>query len=161
MSEPKNSKTRRALGRSSVPWVFLADDSDDDAFFFERALTKTQMPFSFSRVENGQLAIDALGAAQAGDGLAPGWPDLVFLDLKMPIQSGFDVLEWVQSEGLTPAPTVIVLSGSNDHADRRRAAALGASDYLVKPISMENLKSLLEALRDAENDSMAGRATEL
>lgn len=159
MSEPKNSKTRRALGISSVPWVFLADDSDDDTFFFERALTKAQMPFSFSRVENGQLAVEALRTALAGSPSA-GFPDLIFLDLKMPMLTGFDVLEWVQAQALNPAPTVIVLSGSNDHADRRRAAALGASDYVVKPISAEDLKSRLEALQNAENNSLAGRESQ-
>ena len=157
MSESKNSKTPRAQEVSSVPWVFLADDSDDDTFFFERALTKTKMPFSFSRVENGQLAIEALRTALDG-GPSPGFPDLVFLDLKMPMLTGFDVLEWVQAKALSPAPRVIVLSGSNDHADRRRAAALGASDYLVKPISSEDLKSRLAALPTCENNSLTGRA---
>ena len=75
--------------------------------------------------------MELLGNRQfAGDA-----PFLIFLDLKMPVMSGFDVLQWLKNSGLKPQ--VIVLSGSNDQADRSRAFSLGATDYLVKPISSE------------------------
>jgi CheY-like chemotaxis protein len=74
-------------------------------------------------------------------------PILIFLDLKMPVVSGFEVLEWLRFSGLDPLPTVIVLSGSNDQDDKGRALNLGAAEYLVKPITAELLREkVLEQL---------------
>ena len=86
-------------------------------------------------------------------------PILMFLDLKMPVMSGFEVLEWLRFSGLEPAPRVIVLSGSNDEDDKGRALNLGASEYLVKPITSELLRervfSQLELLRQRPNETRA------
>jgi CheY-like chemotaxis protein len=127
-----------------VPTILLAEDSDDDAFFFERALKKSCRPCSFVRAENGMLAIQFLEKAYNSDAGGGGIPDLLFLDLKMPIASGFEVLEWIVSARLNPPLRVIVLSGSNDHADRIRATELGASGYMVKPITSEELTKQIE-----------------
>ncbi len=119
----------------SKPTILLAEDSDDDAFFFERAFGRASLGCELLRASNGKIAVELLGNSPAA-----GLPSLIFLDLKMPVMSGFDVLHWLKTSGLNPMPTVIVLSGSNDHADRSRALSLGAADYLVKPISPELLR---------------------
>ena len=119
------------------PRVLLAEDSDDDAYFFERAIKKSGVKCSFVRARNGKHAVDLLQEA-AGKGEVF---DLLFLDLKMPVMSGFEVLESLKSAGLAKAPRVLVLSGSNDHSDRLRAVELGAADYIVKPIAVDDLRS--------------------
>jgi len=126
--------------------VLLAEDSDDDAFFFQRAFSRASLSCELLRVANGKIAVELLGNRQlAGDA-----PFLIFLDLKMPVMSGFEVLQWLKNSGLKPLPKVIVLSGSNDQADRSRAFSLGATDYLVKPISSEILRQrVTSALKQA------------
>lgn len=124
--------------------VLLAEDSEDDAFFFQRALKKTALPCAFRRVANGKQAIQVIQDAMAGVG-GVTLPDVLFLDLKMPVKSGFDVLDWLKTQPAT-AMKVVVLSGSNDHADRLRVSAAGVSEYLVKPITQEDLKALLGAV---------------
>jgi CheY-like chemotaxis protein len=121
----------------SQPLVFLAEDSEDDAFFFRRALLKANVGCALLRAENGKVAIEMLGREAAPSGHRP---ILIFLDLKMPVMSGFEVLEWLRFSGIDPLPKVIVLSGSNDHDDIERALSLGATDYLVKPITAEILR---------------------
>jgi len=119
------------------PIVLLAEDSDDDAYFFQRAFKKSCVECTVLRVANGKQAIEILD--QTGtDASTP--PFLVFLDLKMPVMSGFDVLEWLKSSTMDRKPQVIVLSGSNDQADQARALALGAVEYLVKPITADVLR---------------------
>src|SRR5688572_32912528 len=94
----------------SAPVVFLAEDSEDDAFFFQRALRKADTGCSLLRAENGKVAIELLKESRsAGEA-----PILIFLDLKMPVLSGFEVLEWLRFSDFERAPRVIVLSGSND-----------------------------------------------
>jgi len=130
---------------SHQPVIFLAEDSRDDAYFFQRAFRKAEVGCSLVHAENGKLAIEMLKKAQAAAGSIPV---LLFLDLKMPVVSGFEVLEWLQFSNLNPPPKVIVLSGSNEQDDRARALRLGAADYLVKPITAEMLrKKILEELR--------------
>jgi putative two-component system response regulator len=77
------------------------------------------------------------------------------LDLKMPVMSGFDVLEWLKASRIEPKPKVLVLSGSNDHADQMRALALGAAEYLVKPITPEVLS---QRISDELNSSGEGES---
>jgi CheY-like chemotaxis protein len=68
---------------------------------------------------------------------------VVFLDLKMPVLNGFEVLEWMATKPFPREMRVIVLSGSDHHEDRSRAAQLGATDYLVKPVRVRDLQKLL------------------
>jgi CheY-like chemotaxis protein len=132
-----------------VPTILLAEDSDDDAFFFQRALKKTCLACSFVRAANGKLAIELLEKEFGKNGGEGRVPNLFFLDLKMPVMSGFEVLEWLKTANINPPLKVIVLSGSNDHADRLRAAALGASGYLVKPITPGELINQLGMIAEA------------
>lgn len=128
------------------PRILLAEDSDDDAFFFERAIKKSGVQCSFARAGNGKVATELLQkAAEAAESI-----DLVFLDLKMPVMSGFEVLEWLRSANFDHAPKVIVLSGSNDHGDRIRAVELGAADYIVKPIAATDLRERVAAMTGVE-----------
>ncbi len=134
------------------PVILLAEDSDDDAYFFQRAFGRASLGCELMRASNGKIAVEVLGNSR-GTG---NTPPLVFLDLKMPVMSGFDVLHWIKSSGLDPLPTVIVLSGSNDHADRSRAFSLGAADYLVKPISAELLRAQVLRVAKVCDGALAG-----
>lgn len=125
--------------------ILLAEDSADDAFFFRRTLKKTLLDCDLTHVLNGAGAIEFL--TQNNEQILP---DIIFLDLKMPIVSGFDVLNWIGQERLSRPVRVIVLSGSNDAADRRRATELGAADYVVKPISAVDMTNHLNDLCSAD-----------
>ena len=119
--------------------LLLVDDSADDSFFFRRMLNKSGVSCQFRHLGDGGAAIDFLEAAIRPDTKTPGLPDVIFLDLKMPVLSGFDVLRWLKERALERAPRVVVLSGSDEAADQRKARELGAADFLVKPITKEIL----------------------
>lgn len=137
-----------ATGGNHEHEILLAEDSEDDFYFFQRAFRKAGVNCALIRAANGKAAIDLLSRDRP-------LPLLIFLDLKMPVLSGFDVLEWMVSARLNPAPKVFVLSGSNDQADMDRAASLGAAGYLVKPISAELLKERLSAALKLRQSSRA------
>src|SRR5262249_25738706 len=80
-------------------------------------------------------------------------PNFMFLDLKLPYLSGFEVLEHIRATpSLTTIP-VFVLTSSAEDRDRKRALELGAKAYLVKPPSpkmlIETLGSRPEAISSA------------
>lgn len=121
--------------------VLLVDDSEDDRYFFDRTLRKTGVSTRLFLAGDGDEAIEFLGsAAQSSD--KASWPAVVFLDLKMPGRNGFDVLRWI-NRSTHGAVKVVVLSGSQEPADMHSASELGASGYLVKPMTVEKLKEIL------------------
>ncbi len=63
----------------------------------------------------------------------------------MPRMSGFDFLEWLRKNGPT-AMKVVVLCGSSERSDARRAMSLGADFYQVKPSEPEDRVRLLRML---------------
>jgi len=142
----------KALSRPTTtsPVILLAEDSEDDAYFFQRALRRTGLPHTLKRARNGKLAVEALKEAiEAPE--AGVLPHIIFLDLKMPIMGGFDVLEWIRSSPASGRSSVVVLSGSDEAADRAKASELGAHSYLVKPITESQLREQLQKIFVGEN----------
>jgi CheY-like chemotaxis protein len=142
------------MPKRSRPIILLAEDSDDDAFFFRWTLQKSDLECHLVRAEDGAQAIKVLEVAVDADGQRRSdCPDLVFLDLKMPSVSGFEVLEWIQAHPFTPPLEVVVLSGSEHANDLDRALALGASGYYVKPLSPAQLRARFSAWRERTSGS--------
>ena len=122
--------------------VVLVEDSDDVAFFFERGFDLAKTGAQLVRLAVGGEAVAYLErlSAQPPEVLQR---HLVFLDLKLPVLSGFDVLQWIRDRSLSL--DVLVLSGSDLESDMALARQLGAADYLVKPISVTEIKRRVES----------------
>lgn len=127
---------------TNFPLLLLVEDSDDDAFFFKRTLDKSGANCSFHHVTDGAQAVDFLQKTSRAE--EQGLPHVMFLDLKMPTLNGFEVLEWMKKQTFCSRIQVIVLSGSEFEGDKQRAAQLGATDYLVKPVKVGDLQRLLQ-----------------
>jgi len=69
------------------------------------------------------------------------------LDLKLPIQSGLDVLRWIQKQPKLRTLVVVVLSSSRNTSDVDAAYQLGARSYLVKPLTMNARLELAKAIK--------------
>jgi CheY-like chemotaxis protein len=129
--------------------ILIVDDNDDDVFALRRALNKAALENPQQIVTNGREAIDYLsGANRFSDRQSFPIPGLVFLDLKMPLVDGFEVLTWIREQAALRELPVIILTGSDEEKDHQRAAALGAHDYLVKPPSPGGLVQALGRLQN-------------
>jgi CheY-like chemotaxis protein len=73
-------------------------------------------------------------------------PDLVILDLKMPGMSGYEVIRQVRSTRRVAQIPILVLTASDVGDGRERALALGANEYLRKPISNDQLLAEISRL---------------
>jgi CheY-like chemotaxis protein len=128
------------------PVILLVEDSPDDEFFFRSALTRTGIPCELNYAPDGAAAIRHFEAVRSTDGARlDGCPDMVFLDLKMPVVSGFDVLTWLRQHPFRPPLDVAVLSGSDRAQDMALAQSLGASMFYVKPLSADRLAGHIHA----------------
>lgn len=126
---------------NKTPFLLLVEDSEDDAFFFRRTMEKSGVTCRLHHVTNGAEAVDFLHEAVRDRNA--DLPHAIFLDLKMPVLNGFEVLEWMRTQTFPVHIQVIVLSGSEHQDDKERAARLGASDYLVKPVKVNDLNRFL------------------
>ncbi|MFZ5480861.1 MAG: response regulator [Myxococcota bacterium] len=122
--------------------VLLADDSEDDRFLASVAWQRAAIPNPLLPVEDGRRAVEVLSGRRA-----TGLPALVLLDLKMPVCNGFEVLAWMRANPACRRVPVVVLTASDVPGDVARAYDLGASSYVVKPSSLEDLVELLVALK--------------
>ncbi len=93
--------------------------------------------YQIMEARNGAEALRVFGADESG------WPDLVLLDLMLPLVNGFDVLARIREKSNVP---VIVLTARCSEEDQLRGFSLGADDYLVKPFLLSVLKAHMEAL---------------
>jgi DNA-binding response OmpR family regulator len=89
-----------------------------------------------------QVAEDAI---EGGKALLANPPDLIISDLNMPYMDGFELLALLRSDESVGAIPVIFLSGRSDGDTMARAVELGASDFLTKPVTREQLLESIEA----------------
>jgi two-component system, LytTR family, response regulator len=94
--------------------------------------------------ENGQDALEKIRAEH---------PDLVLLDLQMPVMSGFDVVRRLDRGGSFPA--IVIVTAFDHYAIQ--AFETGAIDYLLKPVSQERLGVAVDRARRASNRETAER----
>jgi two-component system LytT family response regulator len=100
-------------------------------------------------------SIEVVGEAENGEAalqkIASTRPDIVFLDIQMPVMSGFELLEQLNGGHL---PAIVMVTAYDQHAIR--AFEAGAIDYLLKPISQQRLVQAVErAKRIARNPQQA------
>ncbi len=119
--------------------LLLAEDDENDAVFLARAFHKAGVLVPLERVADGVEAVKRLM-----DEDQPGVTHLL-LDLKMPLKSGLEVLEWI-SGGDAGRLRVAVFSSSKVEEDVRRAYELGADFYLVKPARTSDLVPICRQL---------------
>jgi CheY-like chemotaxis protein len=131
---------RLSVLKTTNPTLLLVEDSEDDAYFFQRTLRKSGLGFVVHHVTNGAEAVNFLrDALESKEPL----PQVILLDLKMPVMNGFEVLEWMRTQVFPAEMRVIVLSGSDHQKDKDRAAQLGVNDYLMKPARIDDLKRFI------------------
>lgn len=136
------------MDRNEEFTVLLVEDDLNDIFLVKRAFKKALVRNPLQVVTDGQEAIHYLrGEGKYADREAYPLPTLIVMDIKMPLKSGFEVLEWVKSAEppLRRIPVVIV-SSSDNPADINRAYELGANAYMVKPVNFRAVEQLFESI---------------
>jgi len=85
-------------------------------------------------------------------------PDLVLLDLMLPLLSGLEVLKKIRSNLPTANTPILIVSARGDSSDMIVGLELGADDYVVKPFNISVLVARINALlrRSASSDDAAG-----
>lgn len=122
------------------PVIFVADDDIDDLFLFEEALKVADPSVKLITSNNGQNALEIL------NNVSESLPDIIFLDINMPLVDGWECLESIKrSDRLAHIP-VIIYSTSNNQRDIDRAYEKGAFCFCTKPDQFKILVNLLKLI---------------
>jgi two-component system response regulator len=114
--------------------ILLVEDNPDDVELTIRAFRSSSIPQTLTVATDGAEALVALFGPPSGTPPAE-LPDLVLLDLKLPIFDGFDVLRRIRANPRTRHVPVVILTSSTQPEDLETGYALGANSYLQKPVS--------------------------
>ncbi len=124
------------------PFFIYAEDDPDAVVLVRAALRKIGAEDCLIHTPDGNALTDCLRDAIIGQTL----PAFVLLDIKMPRAGGFDALRWIRLMPQLKALPVVIISASSRPEDVELATALGATSYLIKPTSYEDLCARLREL---------------
>jgi CheY-like chemotaxis protein len=137
----------------AISRVLLIDDEWEAHDIFHRILRRSGVVLQFDSAFGGEEGISFMERCQ--DGSRP-WPYIVFIDIKMPGATGFDVLDWARTHGVLGRAVFVMLSSSNEPQDVIKAFQLGAHHYVSKTSPPEVLRDLLQlAMRFARDEPTA------
>ncbi|MGK2861628.1 MAG: response regulator [Chitinophagaceae bacterium] len=117
--------------------VLLVDDDREDQVLFAEAIAQLTMPIDLKILNNGIELMQLLHSD------AP-FPDMVFLDLQMPMMDGEECLTDIRQEKQFETIPILIYSTGYDVSRIDRLFALGANFFLQKPLSFNDLVSSLE-----------------
>ncbi len=129
----------------AAPKILIVDDEPFNVDTLEQELA--DLDYQTVSACDGQEALDKVDCEA---------PDLVLLDIRMPVMDGFEVLRRLKAGAKTRDIPVIVISANNDLDSIVWGIALGAEDYLPKPFELALLRARLSSslekkrLRDLE-----------
>ncbi len=112
--------------------ILLAEDSPVNQKVILRMLTK--LGYNADVAANGQIALDAIKSNKY---------NLVLMDVEMPIIDGVEVTQQIKLE-LDSPPVIIAMTAHRDREEMNRCLKAGMTEFITKPISIEELKKLLE-----------------
>lgn len=127
------------------PKILIVDDEPFNVDYLEQELE--ELNYATVSASNGQEALGKVASES---------PDLVLLDIMMPVMDGFEVLTRLKADANTRDIPVIVISANSDLKSMVRGIELGAEDYLPKPFEPALLKARISSslekkhLRDIE-----------
>lgn len=108
--------------------VLAVDDIPLNILLVQKMLSRFN--FRLKTAANGQQALDSVAAEK---------PDLILLDLMMPVVDGFEVIRRLRADPATADIQIVILSALNSNEDIVKGFNLGANDFIMKPIIMEKL----------------------
>lgn len=137
--EPLSICTCQRMNKEEInKTILLVDDDHDDQLLFMLALEEIGKKISCHVANNGQEALSMLT-----DTLSP---DLIFLDLNMPVMNGFDFLaEREKDERIKNIP-VVIFSTTSDLGTVKKTYEMGASVFFKKPNDFPTLRTKLNSL---------------
>jgi CheY-like chemotaxis protein len=130
--------------KNKIHSVLLIDDSIPNNYFHKIILEKSGVALGCTAVNNGQEALDYLQSKQDAQ---ERFPELIFVDINMPVINGWDFVEKFRAnhKSVLKEVVMVMLTTSINPDDREKAERLHVSNYLAKPLTVEVLVDLYDS----------------
>jgi DNA-binding response OmpR family regulator len=132
----QSAAVRLPEGGDAMTRVLVVEDECDIAGLIKHGLERSGS-IRVDAVGSGDLAIEAATASP---------PDLVILDLNLPVMNGFEVCRVLRATPATQHVPIIMLTARTHEIDRVTGLDLGADDYVTKPFSLRELAARVRAV---------------
>ena len=137
-----------SIGRTLI--LLHVNDSTSDQVIFQAACRAARVPITWHVADSAAKGINYLRTlVDHSKDHEVCWPDLVLLDIVMPVENGFSVLKFIRSIPELQRTPVVIFTGFDREEWREEATRLGASSFLVKPSKFEETIRIARALYDA------------
>lgn len=126
--------------------TLVVDDDPISCFINQKILELTKITEHVKIVHNGAEAIDYIRNSIQQQPELQIIPDLIFLDLNMPVMNGFEFLNIFQDLPFEyrKAVKIVILTSSNNKSDIQRAKDYNVARYINKPLTLECARSLVK-----------------
>jgi len=118
-----------------VARILYVEDNDDNIYVITHRLGR--IGFTILVARDGEQGVAMARAEQ---------PDLILMDLRLPVLDGWEATQRIKSDAATRHIPVLALSAHAMTGDRARALAAGCDDYDTKPIDLPRLRGKIDAL---------------
>ncbi|WP_181706542.1 response regulator [Chthonobacter rhizosphaerae] len=126
--------------------ILLIEDDEDDVRVITRLLDQAPISFRITTAENGREALDWLAGVGSLDD--PAAPDLVILDINMPVMDGMLFLSELRRNPVFRSLPVVTLTTSTDPDTIRRAYDFGANAVVNKADSLDGMSQIVNTTVD-------------
>lgn len=126
--------------------ILLVEDNEGDVFLTKEALEDSKIISKISVVRNGKDALDFVFQRAAFADVEP--PDLILLDINLPLKNGHEVLAELKSSQLVKHIPVIMLTTSSSETDINKSYNNHANCFVTKPVEVNDF---LDAVTSIEN----------
>ena len=142
--------------KSGLYHIIVADDDVDDQFFIKEAIRNYTSDVELISVYNGLELVQWLAGADPDDGLQTPMPDLIILDLNMPIMDGVAALSKIREiQNYSDIP-IYILTTSKEEKDEKICMQLGARGFFTKPSEFASLQRAVNTmLGDLKNKNQS------
>lgn len=121
----------------------MIDDDVDDQLIFREITEEISPDLECIGVHNGLEGLNKLANMDPA-------PTMIFLDLNMPFISGWECFERIRKDERTNRIPVVIMTTSDNQADKRRALELGASAFVTKTADLPSLRLIIRKMLAAE-----------
>ena len=126
--------------------ILLVEDNEGDILLTTEALESMKIENEISVLKTGKEAIDYM--TQSGSYADAELPDLVLLDINLPVKNGLEVLAAIKSNERSKDIPVIMLTTSSSKTDQEASRRLKASLFITKPIEMHKYEEVVNLIEN-------------
>ena len=140
--EDRSTINKKLALKSQIETVLIIDDDADWCFIAKMILQRAGFGKNVITANNGQEGIKTLRTiSEKGEKL----PDIIFLDIKMPVMDGFEFLEAItKSTGPDLSCTRIYICSSSNHPkDKEKANQYSIAGFIPKPLTVDIIREIL------------------